>query len=38
MPRPLDRVVEPGTELDRLLIRVGLTFPVGRSRFVVGRR
>jgi SAM-dependent methyltransferase len=38
VPRALDRVLEIGTELDRLLIRAGARLPAGGSRFVAARR
>ena len=38
VPWVLDRALEIGTELDRLLIKTGLRLPAGGSRFVVARR
>ena len=38
MPSAIDRTLEAGTELDRLLIKIGIRLPAGGSRFVVLRR
>jgi SAM-dependent methyltransferase len=38
LSRPIDRILEIGTELDRFLIKIGIRLPAGGSRFVVARR
>lgn len=38
LPRAIDRTLEVATELDRILIKMGIRLPAGSSRFVVARR